>query len=397
MPITLSLKKHFIRDLKSENLLEVFMVTAVASVLTIRFLLALTGYPQFGVAGLRITHVLFGGMMMMVSIVIFLSFVNRTSRKWAAAIGGMGFGAFVDEMGKFVTSDANYFFQPAVGMIYVTFILVYFLSRRLNSESPLTPAERVANVLEISKEAMIRGLNSVDRKMVSELLATFGRHDGTSGHLRAFLKSIQAPPRPKLDAYERLRVWTRSIYMRIVRGRVFNSIVVAFFLMYATGSLLVSLDTIVGMRNAILLTVTSVSFIGTVLSFRSNRREPGRLIYAVALAASLAATYASFSLEAVPSISVADWMQIGFNVLAGALVLVGLLYLRRDRIVAYGYFKNAVLVHVFFVQLFIFFKVQFLGLLGLGFNLLTLAVLRYIMSNEAGRIESRLRPRKRHA
>jgi len=76
MPITLSLKKHFIRDLKSENLLEVFMVTAVASVLTIRFLPALTGYPQFGVAGLRITHVLFGGMMMMVSIVIFLSFVN---------------------------------------------------------------------------------------------------------------------------------------------------------------------------------------------------------------------------------------------------------------------------------------------------------------------------------
>jgi len=65
--------------------------------------------------------------------------------------------------------------------------------------------------------------------------------------------------------------------------------------------------------------------------------------------------------------------------------------------VAYGYFKNAVLVHIFFVQVFIFFKMQFLGLLGLGVNLLTLAVLRYMISNEAVRIESRLRPRKRRA
>jgi len=397
MPITLSLKKHFVRDLKSDNLMEVFMVTAVASVLTIRFLLALTGYPQLGMAGLHIAHVLFGGMMMMLSIVVLLSFVNRTSRKWAAAIGGAGFGAFVDEIGKFVTSDANYFFQPAVAMMYVTFIFVYFLARRLNSEGPLTPAERVANVLEISKEAVIRGLNSVDRRMVSELLAAFGSRDGASNHLRAFLKGVQAPPRLKLDAYERLRLWTRSVYARIARWRLFNSIVVAFFLVHVIVSLLVSLDIIVGMRNAVLLTIAAGSFIGAVLSFRYERRGLGWLVYAAVMAASLAATYASFSLAELRQIAVVDWLQIGFNALAAVLVLAGLACLRRERLVAYGYFKNAVLVHIFFVQVFVFFKIELLGLLGLAVNLLTLAVLRYMISNEAVRIESRLRPRKRHA
>ncbi len=55
---------HFVRNIESRYLLEIFLVTAATSVLGIRFLLALTGYPRLSPGNLHITHVLLGGAMM---------------------------------------------------------------------------------------------------------------------------------------------------------------------------------------------------------------------------------------------------------------------------------------------------------------------------------------------
>jgi hypothetical protein len=52
--------------------LETFLVAAIASILTIRLVLRLTGYPQLGGGGLHIAHVLWGGLLMMASIIILL-------------------------------------------------------------------------------------------------------------------------------------------------------------------------------------------------------------------------------------------------------------------------------------------------------------------------------------
>jgi hypothetical protein len=56
--ISATLNKIFVRNLEGSDLMEIFFVTAVASILAIRGFLHLTGYPQFSPGNLHIAHVL---------------------------------------------------------------------------------------------------------------------------------------------------------------------------------------------------------------------------------------------------------------------------------------------------------------------------------------------------
>ena len=87
----------------------------VATIVCIRTQLWLTHYPQLGGHGLHIAHLLWGGLLMVISLGILLSLLGRRARQPAAIVGGVGFGFFIDELGKFITSDNNYFFKPGGG------------------------------------------------------------------------------------------------------------------------------------------------------------------------------------------------------------------------------------------------------------------------------------------
>ena len=65
------------RNMEARSLLELFFVTAVFSVLGIRFFLALTGYPSFRPGNLHIAHVLLGGVLMMIALLIALWFYQQ--------------------------------------------------------------------------------------------------------------------------------------------------------------------------------------------------------------------------------------------------------------------------------------------------------------------------------
>ena len=97
-----------VRDIDAASYLETFLVSAVASLLSIRLYLELTDYPRIGSGGLHIAHVLWGGALMLVALVMLLGFLGKHVKRAAAVVGGAGFGAFIDELGKFITSDNNY-------------------------------------------------------------------------------------------------------------------------------------------------------------------------------------------------------------------------------------------------------------------------------------------------
>ena len=63
----------FVRVLKLSRLLETFFIASVTSILVICTFLASTGYPQLGGHGLHIAHLLWGGLLMLIALVLSLA------------------------------------------------------------------------------------------------------------------------------------------------------------------------------------------------------------------------------------------------------------------------------------------------------------------------------------
>ena len=100
------------RNVNIGALQDTFLISAVAMILIIRLQLFLTHYPQLGDGRLHIAHLLWGGLFMLIAIGILISFVGPGLRLPAAIVAGVGFGFFIDELGKFITDDNDYFFEP---------------------------------------------------------------------------------------------------------------------------------------------------------------------------------------------------------------------------------------------------------------------------------------------
>src|SRR5204863_312016 len=100
-------------------------------------------------------HVLWGGLGMLVAIVLLLGFLSPGTRHLAAIVGGAGFGSFIDELGKFLTSDNDYFFKPTAALLYVLFVLLFFVVRQIRRYRVLTPTENLVNAIEIAERLAV--------------------------------------------------------------------------------------------------------------------------------------------------------------------------------------------------------------------------------------------------
>jgi hypothetical protein len=129
-PATLKPRRFFVRSVDLARHLDLFLVAAVGSVIGNRVFLVITGYPQVGNGTLHISHAIWGGLMMAIAIIIAVTYLTPGLRTAVALLGGIGFGFFVDELGKFITRDVNYFFKPTFSLIYITFVTMFFAFRR---------------------------------------------------------------------------------------------------------------------------------------------------------------------------------------------------------------------------------------------------------------------------
>ena len=334
-------RRHLMRNQEASTLLELFLVTAVFSVLAIRFFLALTGYPSLSPGDLHIAHVLLGGVLMMVALVISLAFINKSAYYIVAVLGGFGFGAFIDELGKFITGDNDYFFRPTVALIYVVFVLLYLLVEIVVNRPHLSDQEKLINVLELAKEVVLEDLDHRERKRALQLLKSLNPSDPVVRALRELLYSTESVHIPRPNIYTKVKYRARRIYLKLVKKPWFVQAIIGFF---------------------VLQSLFAIALDFFLLYIKLGWHEDLHTVF--------------------PSLNFFDLVGLFSASLAAALVAAAALKMAQARLRSYELFKMAVLVQIFLVQVFLFYRVQFLALLGLAGNILVLLVLQYMIRQE---------------
>ena len=173
------LQLGLVRNVHASNHIVTFVVAGVTTIVVTRLYLALAGYPQIGGGGLHIAHMLPGGMLMLIALFLLLVYVGPVVRPAAALIGGIGFGLFIDEVGKFVTSDNDYFFQPAPAIMYVVFAVVVIGVQALHGRH-LDPREHLANAVDQAVEGVAGGLSERRRADAVAQVDAAGQVEGAA-------------------------------------------------------------------------------------------------------------------------------------------------------------------------------------------------------------------------
>jgi hypothetical protein len=111
----------------AEFYLLTFLVAFAVTVIITRVFLQLTGFPQIGNSVLHIAHALWGGLLLFIAVLSPLTLANRWAIQASALLGGIGIGLFIDEVGKFITQTNDYFYPPALSLIYGSFLLTVLI------------------------------------------------------------------------------------------------------------------------------------------------------------------------------------------------------------------------------------------------------------------------------
>jgi hypothetical protein len=348
-----------VRRVGAGGALETVLVSAVATLLGIRAYLQATGFPQVGGGELHIAHMLWGGLLMLVAVVVSLVYIGRPARILAAVVGGAGFGTFIDELGKFITRDHDYFFRPTAGLLYVIFVLLFLAFRALDRHRPETREGALANAADAIPELIVGGATEAERARVLRMLDYSGAGGPLLAAARAFVVAVPSATegRPSLPA--RMAVLGQRAYGRLIGAPWFGRAIVFVFLAMAiaggVGALLVGLVVLVG-AGAVVAT--------------GGMEELQREVV----------------LESGPD----GWGASLVGILAALAALlcsvIGALTLRRSRLRGLLWFRRSVLISLLLSQPLQFLDEQFWALPQLALNLLLWIGVSYLIQQERARL-----------
>lgn len=381
----INLPNYFIRNIEGDNLFETFFISAVVSFLGIRFYLTLTGFPQIGGGDWHIAHVLWGGFLMLVALVLLFIFLGKRSAITASIFGGIGFGAFIDELGKFITADNNYFFQPSIALIYVVFVLLFLSIRTIDRDTKFTKQEYLINAIELLKEAVIFDLDSDEKKKAVKLLRKSDQNNPIVQSLTKLMQEIELAPPDKPNLFIKTKTFFHDLYLKMISTKLFATALISFFILQSFIGLVNVVSTTKSLGGIFFASATGVFAVLSFFNMRKVRHIMFKyFIVTLILVISVFIFYFSVIEFVVPELPFSLWAEFIFSAVSAILVIDGVLKFNNSRLSAYMSFKRAILVSIFLTQFFIFYREQLLAVVGLTFNILILITLQYMINEEKG-------------
>ena len=324
---------------------ETFFVAAVTTILIIRTQLWLTNYPQLGGKGLHIAHLLWGGLFMVIAIGILLTLLGRRARVPAAVLGGIGFGFFIDEVGKFITEDHNYYFKPAAGVIYIVFVALFLVSRHLQRTRTLSQRDLLRNAIERIGGAAYHDYTARDRTRTLEFLNAVDPANPMVAPLRELTERVVALPAPPLSRASLLGQRIERGFIALTERSWFERVIVALFTFWALATII----------NLIVFVLALAEPEVTSSTLEQNGAFLGTAI-------------------------------IASSGVAAAFVIIGLLRIRRGfRADGFEWLARGLLISLLITQVFLFVQSQFGAVFGLAIDILLLITVRAMARNERAR------------
>jgi hypothetical protein len=335
------------RNIDFASLHETFLIAAVTTILVIRTQLWLTNYPQLGGHGLHIAHLLYGGALMAFAIGLTLTLIGRTVHHTAAVVGGVGFGFFIDELGKFITADNNYFFRPAAALIYLTFVGLFLGAQSLQRHSDFDSAEYLSNAIDFVREAALRPLRADERARALRLLDHANQSDPMVGQLRPVVAGLPAAAPARPSRLRRAAARVRDVCSAAAGRPSWPRVVSIAFVAWAVLSTL----------------------------------QVWELVFSVGV--HLGHAQRGFASDRLGDLETVNIITLASSLVSAGLVAAGVVRLtRRDQIGAYRHFERALLVAIFITRPFSFVESQFHAVFGLAVDLLLLVALRGVTARQ---------------
>ena len=321
-------RRILIRNAHASQLLESFFISAITSILLIRVFLAITHYPQLGGNGLHIAHMLWGGLLMLSGTILLLSYLGQRVMTIASVLAGIGFGAFIDELGKFITSDNNYFFKPSIAIIYVLFVGLYFVFQAITTKRGLTQEEYLVNAFFRAEEVAQRDLDSAEKTELLRYLKHSNQDDPLVAALQESLELMRTKKPRKPTVYGRTRHALLNRYRTLATKSWFVRAITFLFIAQALISVAFVADSLQDQSS-----IANVSFVSSLVS--------------------------------------------------AVLILIGVLYIRSSKAQAYTWFRRALIFDILVTQVFLFYHDQFGAARGLALKLVLLIGLQFIIDHQA--------------
>jgi hypothetical protein len=241
--------------------------------------------------------------------VLLLSLLGKRAKRIAAFVGGAGFGLFVDEIGKFVTSDNDYFFQPAIALIYVVFVVLFLAFRAIERRS-LAAHALLANAADMVRELVLGGATRGEAARALRLLELSGARGPLADGIRAAVAGAAYSPEGGPARLTRTALAAQRFYDRLVAAAWFRRAVMTLFVAQAVAGVVTALGvgwTVVAAPGGVRLGLDP---------FEAGLMRDG----------------------------------VGTSLVSLALVVVGVAHLRRGRLGAYRWWERSVLVSSYLIH-----------------------------------------------